>query len=125
MWDVSVEVCGVSQAGIGNRGGTTMKTFTMHTPWGQADHCENLGRGVMSVSTPSHGGLFVPGSMVGNVSVAGRADAKRWSGSEQWYEEDCCWAHVAVAFPDLFTADQVASAASMLKSRGFVTGGAV
>jgi hypothetical protein len=96
-----------------------MRAFTMDTPWGRADHCENLGQGVMSVSTPSHGGIFVPVELLGNMSAAARADAKRWSGSEQWYEEDCCWAHVAVALPDRFTPEAVEAAKRTNASRGF------
>ncbi len=93
--------------------------FTTETPWGKADHYENLGGGVFAVSTPSHGGIFVPECMLGCITPEGRADAKRWSGSEQWYEEDCCWAHVAVAMPDRFKKEDVEHARAMLKSRGF------
>lgn len=93
--------------------------FTVETPWGRADNYENIGRGVCWCSTPSHGGYFVPAAMLGNIPAAARADAKRWSGSEQWYEEDCCWAHVALAFPDLFPAEAVPAAKSLNSSRGF------
>lgn len=94
-------------------------TFTLNTPWGKADHYENLGQGIMSVSTSSHGGIFVPDEMLGSIPEAAQADAERWSGSKQWYEEDCCWAHVAVAFPDRFEPENVDHAKRVNASRGF------
>ncbi len=84
-----------------------MPRFSRHTPWGYADQYSNLGQGMFSVSTPSHGGIFVPEEYLHCISPEGRADAARWSGSEQWYEEDCCWAHVAIAFPDRFPPEAV------------------
>ncbi len=86
------------------------QTFTLHTPWGHADHYENLGQGVFQVSTPSHGGIFVPECMLHCIGDEGRAYAKKWSGSEQWYEEDCAWAYVAVNLTDRFSPAQVAQA---------------
>jgi hypothetical protein len=82
--------------------GWDMADFSRHTPWGYADQYENLGQGVFSVSTPSHGGIFVPECMLHNIPEEQQAWAERWSGSRQWYEEDCCWAAVAVALPDRF-----------------------
>lgn len=79
-----------------------MATFTLDTPWGRAQHYENLGQGIMSVSTSSHGGIFVPDEYLHNFTPAQRAFARKWSGSENWWEEDCAWSFVAVAFPDRF-----------------------
>jgi hypothetical protein len=92
--------------------------FSVQTPWGKADSYTNLGQGVFSVSTASHGGIFVPESMLHNIPAERRAWAAHWSGSEQWYEEDCCWAAVAVALPDRFTAEQVTLAEAILASLG-------
>ena len=33
---------------------------TMDTPWGPADHIMDLGGGILSICTSSHGGLFIP-----------------------------------------------------------------
>jgi hypothetical protein len=93
--------------------------FTIDTPWGKADHYSNLGQGIFACSTSSHGGIFVPPELLHNIPAAARNDAKRWSGSEQWFEEDCCWAHVAAALPDRFTPEQVKAAISLNRSRGF------
>lgn len=95
-----------------------MSSFTLNTPWGRADHYENLGQGVFAVSTVGHGGIYVPDEMLHNIPESRRADAKRWSGSENWYEEDCCWAYVAEALPDRFTPEQVDVARRINASRG-------
>lgn len=89
---------------------TTRQAFTIQTPWGVADHYENLGQGIFTVFTPSHGGIFVPYEMLHCIPEEQRKEAAKWSGSEQWYEEDCCWAFVAVAFPDRFKPDAVENA---------------
>lgn len=94
-----------------------MAEFTLDTPWGKADNYKNLGQGLFVVSTGSHGGYFVPECMLHNIPEHRRADAKQWSGSEQWYEEDCCWAHVAEAFPDCFPSEAVAAAKVMNAAR--------
>lgn len=73
------------------------------TPWGRADHVTSLGEdGIVSVSTPSHGGIYVPDDLLSSIPAKYRKWAKKWSGSENWYEEDCCWMAVAMAFPHLF-----------------------
>lgn len=83
----------------------------MKTPWGRAQHIERLGdQGILSVSTAGHGGIFVPDALLPRIPEKQRAWAAHWSGSANWYEEDCCWAAVAVAFPELFPADHVSGA---------------
>lgn len=77
--------------------------FSRSTPWGMADHYENKMQGIFTCSTPSHGGWFIPPEYLHNISAEGRRYAAKWSGSEQWFEEDCAWAFVCEAFPDLFT----------------------
>jgi hypothetical protein len=95
-----------------------MAEFTLQTPWGTADRYENLGQGLFVVRTSSHGGYFVPECLLHNIPAHRRADAARWSGSEQWYEEDCCWAYVAEAFPDLFPPAALNVAKDMNQARG-------
>ncbi len=62
----------------------------MNTPWGfaQTVHAEGA-RGVLSVSTASHGGIFVPDALLAEIPAIERAYAAQWSGSENWFEEDC------------------------------------
>ena len=93
----------------------------MRTPWGIADSVEQLGQGILSVSTPSHGGIWVPAALLDRIDYRGREEAMKWSHGwgGQWFEEDCCWAWVAVAFPALFRAEDVATARELLGARGF------
>lgn len=92
-----------------------MADFTMMTPWGRAQTHENIGRGIMHVTTAGHGGYFVPEYMLGSIPENRRNFAAAWSGSEQWYEEDCAWAAVALAFPDTFPPEAQESARRTLE----------
>lgn len=89
------------------------------TPWEESQQSRHLGRGIYSVSCAGHGGIFVPTSLLESIPIEGRNDAARWSGSENWYEEDCCWAWVAIAFPALFVTQHVDDAKATLIGRGF------
>ena len=78
------------------------------TPWGNADHEKVYAEGVVFYGTPSHGGFKL--DRIRNAQVSA---ALRESGG--WYEEDCAWAKVIYAFPDLFPEDVRASAIETLK----------
>ncbi len=66
------------------------------TPWGFAQHGEIYGEGVVFFTTASHGGFKLAPERLALMPAALRA-------AGGWYEEDCEWAKVAIAFPDLFT----------------------
>jgi hypothetical protein len=66
----------------------------MMTPWGKADYEREVGFGIICVETPSHGGYYVPGEQLHRIPLAHQARAQKWSGSRNWYEEDCEWASV-------------------------------
>lgn len=91
--------------------------MSMHTPWGKADHQKKYGSGsasiyVMFYSTPSHGGFLVTDDMRARMPAALR-EIKTWAGRNSigtWYEEDCDWAIVALAFPYLFDPEQILAA---------------
>lgn len=68
----------------------------IETPWGRPDDSEQYAEGVVLHATPSHGGFKL--DEIRNAQVP---EALRHP--EGWYEEDCDWAKVAVAFPALFT----------------------
>ena len=96
---------------------------TVKTPWGLADTVVTLGEvaepdsltyQVLSVATPSHGGIYVPRELLHHIPENRRAYAKRWSQSECWYEEDCAWAAVCLAFPQLFPLDAHAQAEAIV-----------
>jgi hypothetical protein len=80
----------------------------MHTPWGAADHVKPLGNeGILQVDTPSHGGLFVPRELYRKMPAALQCNVY---GGGTWFEEDCEWALVALAFPHLFEPRHLAAA---------------
>lgn len=81
----------------------------MRTPWGTAGYVANVAEGIVSVSTPSHGGYHLDAKR--NKLVP---DYMRQRGG--WYEEDCEWAIVATVFPQYFDEKQLAFAASSLKN---------
>ena len=55
-----------------------------HSPWGGIDYVTEHHDGVCFVSTPSHGGVFVP-------EKVRRLLPEKFRG-QAWYEEDCEWA---------------------------------
>ena len=82
----------------------------MESPWGHVDGTEKFAAGVISVSTPSHGGFRV-GARVGvRMSQEARERATfTWvdvgfgdPGSVYWYEEDCDWMIAAWELPELW-----------------------
>jgi len=66
------------------------------TPWGMSQGSEVYADGVAFHSTASHGGFRLD-----EARRAAMLPALRVEGG--WYEEDCEWAKVALAFPELFT----------------------
>lgn len=81
----------------------------MRTPWGKADEVITVGEvdghAIKRVDTPSHGGYHVPSALLKYIPEAHQARALYWSGSRNWYEEDCEWASVCAAFPQFFPAE--------------------
>ena len=75
----------------------------LSTPWGEADHVEKLGEGVVQVGTPSHGGIGVDREVAAKrLTAAARAQATT-QGGRYWFEEDCDWAIVAREMPEMFS----------------------
>ena len=83
----------------------------MITPWGNADQTRNIGEGIVSVSTPSHGGYYVPARLYNRMPAELRSNKY---GGGTWFEEDCEWALVALAFPRLFEPRQIQAAISTI-----------
>ena len=65
------------------------------TPWGQADGAEVLAEGIISYSTPSHGGIWLSAERQKRMP-----DIDNFLHSKQWWEEDCDWAIPYVVFAD-------------------------
>ncbi|MEX2697061.1 DUF7007 domain-containing protein [Rhizobium mongolense] len=66
------------------------------TPWGLSQHAVAYADGVVAHSTASHGGFALTAERNAAIPASLRT-------SDGHYEEDCAWAAVAVAFPELFT----------------------
>ncbi|MCW8060498.1 DUF7007 domain-containing protein [Agrobacterium tumefaciens] len=66
------------------------------TPWGPSQSAMLYDEGIVCHSTAGHGGFHLSPDQNAKVHTLLRA-------SDGWYEEDCHWAAVAQAFPDLFT----------------------
>ena len=77
------------------------------SPWGIVQDEEIIAEGIVYVSTASHGGIWVSRELIGRVQRTMRDYAAYWSGSENWFEEDCAAQCVVVSFPEHFGADQV------------------
>lgn len=67
-----------------------------HTPWGVSQGATRYADGVVSHSTAGHGGFHLSPDRNAKVHWQLRA-------ADGFYEEDCCWVAVALAFTDLFT----------------------
>jgi hypothetical protein len=67
-----------------------------NTPWGASQCATVYADGVVSHSTAGHGGFHLDAAHNAKVHPALRARGG-------WYEEDCAWAAVAQALPELFT----------------------
>ena len=72
----------------------------METPWGVAQTVTVIADGIESVSTSSHGGIRL--SAERQAQMPERFVGLNKYGRGCWYEEDCEWALVAVAFPEHF-----------------------
>lgn len=82
-----------------------MKHFTTDTPWGYAQSVEQLATGLVSVSTASHGGLWLNEERWAKL----RATFPSFSGyaPDQWLEEDLDWCLAPLLWPDEFTEQSV------------------
>jgi hypothetical protein len=68
-----------------------------NTPWGISQGATVYAEGIIHHSTAGHGGFHLSGERNRKVDPMLRA-------AGGWYEEDECWATVALSYPHLFTA---------------------
>ena len=68
----------------------------METPWGHADHVTELAEGIVSVGTPSHGGVRLSAERQAQLP----AGIDNFLHNLEWWEEDCDWAVPYVVFQD-------------------------
>ncbi|MGN7715114.1 DUF7007 domain-containing protein [Agrobacterium radiobacter] len=84
------------------------KRIATSTPWGASQGATVYADGVVSHHTASHGGFHLSADRNAEVHPMLRS-------SDGFYEEDCCWAAVAMTFPELFTAHERRVAEQTLK----------
>jgi hypothetical protein len=82
----------------------------MRTPWGRASSVDVVADGVIAVSTATHGGFFLSPTRNREVPACFRALSRDGLAREGWYEEDADSCFVALTFPELFDADEIAGA---------------
>lgn len=94
--------------------------MTIQTPWGIAQHSREIAPGIVSYSTASHGGIKLARERLEQVPKAWRDFASSWSHGwgSAWFEEDCAWAGVAIAFPEHFEAGHVEAARRIARAYG-------
>lgn len=79
-----------------------------HTPWGAPQDQKIIAEGIIRVDTASHGGYFLNEQARAAMPTM-LAIAPTFAGPG-WYEEDCDWAMVALAFPQYFNGYQLLAA---------------
>ncbi len=84
------------------------------SPWGKVQTQKELAPGIIAVTTASHGGIWVAPDKLEKMPI--KATGYSYGG---WFEEDCDWALVALAFPEAFDAESVAIAEKMKASDYF------
>lgn len=90
-------------------------TAAERTPWGIADGATQYGPGLVFYYTPSHGGFHVEPDLLATMPAHLRS-IRPFCGQEGWYEEDCDYALVALAFPDRFHPDELSAAGDIFKA---------
>jgi hypothetical protein len=71
------------------------------TPWGISDYYKEYGPGIIFYGTPSHGGFWLSQSRLLEMPEEIRV-VKLTHDFKTWFEEDCDWSLVALAFPEYF-----------------------
>lgn len=91
------------------------------TPWGHPDTIEQIAEGITWYSTPSHGGFHLSPERMQAMPEHLKACSFT---ADHWFEEDCSWCAVPLAFPDCFPTDTLDAARRTYDSvyRGKLTG---
>jgi hypothetical protein len=95
-----------------------MTSHPVTTPWGIPDTSEEIAPGIVFYSTPSHGGFWLSPERVAAMPKPLR-DFVPFGGLQagpgRWFEEDCDWSVVALAFPQFFKPDDIDAALKTLE----------
>lgn len=82
---------------------TVLESQGTLTPWGRSDWEKQIAPGIVLYTTPSHGGIHVDAQLNKKMPDKYRID-------DGWYEEDVEYALVVLAFPQHFSAKELANA---------------
>lgn len=69
--------------------------MSTRTPWGPSQTSDKIAPGIMNYTTAGHGGVHVSKKRLAAMPEYLRRE-------KGWYEEDCEWTLVALAFPQFF-----------------------
>jgi hypothetical protein len=96
-----------------------LKQKGMNTPWGESQAIEKIADGIEFVSTASHGGYRLSAERLAGINpkafTTGKYEGFRNNRKNGWFEEDCDWAFVAVAFPEHFPVGALEAAQATIK----------
>jgi hypothetical protein len=93
-------------------------TRPLTTPWGHPDTVKEIAPGIIRYDTPSHGGYWLsperlatmPKCLQEFIPFGGPQ-----TGPGRWFEEDCDWSVVCLAFPQFFPPDAIPAALKTLE----------
>ena len=88
----------------------------MTSPWGKVQHTTPVASGIVFLETASHGGYYLTPDQNERISLVWRKASFNGNGLRGFYEEDCDWSMVCLAFPDLFPPDALLSAKTVFKN---------
>ena len=77
------------------------------TRWGRAQTEHTIAEGIIHYTTASHGGFGL--SPARYAAMPAHLRACSWTG-DRWFEEDCAWCAVVLAWPEYFDASTKAAA---------------
>jgi hypothetical protein len=82
------------------------------SPWDTVQTVRTITPGIIAVSTAGHGGYWLSQARYHAMPAALRCNVY---GGGTWFEEDCEWALVAMAFPEVFTDEEIFFAVASFK----------
>lgn len=86
------------------------------TPWGTAQTARQYGRGIVQYSTAGHGGFHVSAGLLEQMPESFKTADSYTDGHKGWFEEDCAWSLVVLAFPERFKREWRAEAVRTAQS---------
>jgi len=92
---------------------TQLDTCPTRTPWGEAQNTTKIADGIFFVSTASHGGFWLSRQRLNEMPKALRQG--KFTKRAHWFEEDCEYVRVAIAFPQWFPSIKEEQAKKTLK----------